>query len=62
MVKHAKGVGGVFTVYVHVLSLSIVKVNAVAREPAGEWANNGVGQGLRLAIGLRGAVISYCWV
>ena len=29
----------------------------MAREPAGEWANNRVGQGLRLAIGLRGAVV-----
>ena len=31
-------------------------IYAVAREPAGERANNGVGQGLRLAIGLRGVV------
>ena len=28
----------------------------MSREPAGERANDGVGQGLRLAIGLRGAV------
>ena len=36
--------------------------NAVAREPAGERENNGVGQSLRLVMGLRGAVISYHWV
>ena len=35
---------------------------AVSREPADKWTNDKVELGLRLAIELRWAVISYRWV
>lgn len=44
------------------LALFPVFEYAVAREPVGERTNKGVGQGIRLAVGLRGVVISYRWV
>ena len=39
-----------------------IYIITVSREPAGKRTNDGHGQGLRLAIGLRGAIISYHWV
>ena len=44
----------------HTLDSSVF-VYTVSREQAGKQTNDGIGQGLRLAIGLRGAVIFLQW-